>query len=116
MYFAASFGVAIMMLLLRFGPRSFDSHDDDSQDEDMEDNFPSGYPTETLKNIVVQTDSVHGSSRPRGGSDGGGAVGYGSTADDLDASQVSAQESTPMMRGRREARSIRRRAALASVV
>ena len=34
LYFAASFGTAIMMLLLRFGPRS---HDEDKSDEDEEE-------------------------------------------------------------------------------
>jgi hypothetical protein len=35
LYFAASFGVALMMLLLRFGPRSADNpeHEDDGSDD-----------------------------------------------------------------------------------
>ena len=36
LYFAASFGTATMMLLLRFGPRGDDSKNDDSDDEEDE--------------------------------------------------------------------------------
>ena len=106
-----------MMLLLRFGPRSFDSNDDESEHEEMVGGAHSGFPTQGLKTIVVHTDSIHGSSRQRGGSDGGGPIGgYGSPADDLDASLVSAQESTPMLKAKRDNKSVRKRAALASVV
>jgi hypothetical protein len=106
-----------MMLLLRFGPRSFDSNDDESEHEETVGGANTSYPTEGLKTIVVQTGSIHGSSRPRGGSDGGGPLGgYGSPADDMDASLVSAQESTPMLRMKRDNKSVRKRAALASVV
>ncbi len=37
LYFAATFGTCLMMLLLRFGPRGSDNDDDDDDDDDDED-------------------------------------------------------------------------------
>lgn len=37
MYFAASFGVCLMMMLLRFGPRGSDTAEDDDDDDDEEE-------------------------------------------------------------------------------
>ena len=114
-----------MMLLLRFGPRSFDSQDDsESQAEDTFDDHRT--PSERFKTIVFQTDSPHADAKPPGGgSDGGGVAGYGSATappslrgdQDFDASIVSAQETTPMVaKSKRETKSVRKRASLASLV
>jgi uncharacterized membrane protein YhiD involved in acid resistance len=37
LYFAATFGSAVMLVLLRFGPRIADSNDEDVDDEEEED-------------------------------------------------------------------------------
>jgi uncharacterized membrane protein YhiD involved in acid resistance len=37
LYFAATFGSAVMLVLLRFGPRIADSNDDDVEEENEED-------------------------------------------------------------------------------
>lgn len=110
LYFAASFGVAIMMLLLRFGPRS-DSYGDDESTRDGGGGRPNLVAFETRVDLLPKKDS------------GGG--GYGSTStphvqgalDDVESQQ---QDETAAMisaseRGRRS-KSVRKRAALASLV
>jgi uncharacterized membrane protein YhiD involved in acid resistance len=124
LYFASSFGVALMMLLLRFGPRSFEFHDDESENEedDTVSKLRGFTPSERLKTVVIQADSSVTSPSRRGTgvdyeSPAGGAA-YGSVHEDqdLEASLRSAQETTPMIRLRNQSKSIRNRASLASMV
>ncbi|KAG7367654.1 MgtC/SapB family membrane protein [Nitzschia inconspicua] len=130
LYFAASFGVAIMMLLLRFGPRSFES---DHEDEDDSEEYitETKAPSERLKTIVLATDSAHDGTGAGGGGDGasaaveggggGDGAGYGATSGGSsvpgeEVSLLSAQEGLASMPKKKDAKSIRRRAALASMV
>ena len=62
MYFAASFGAAIMLLLLRFGPRNKDLTDDDyhhnNHDEQHEDNTSYGVHTSSIGHSLNQVNST----------------------------------------------------------
>ena len=128
LYFAASFGVAIMMLLLRFGPRSIDhSEDDDEGSEDgttmnaMQGNAsmnafsnlaPFNSPSGDVS-VAKKTDGKYGSTSALGAqdvdpeaqthqSDGGGSV-------PLPSMTISERQ-------RRSTKSVRKRPALASLV
>jgi putative Mg2+ transporter-C (MgtC) family protein len=120
LYFAASFGVAIMMLLLRFGPRSFETGDDEEDDEDeMVEDVKA--PSERFKTITVATDSAHTGGQGNGGGAGGAGGGYGTTlgataVHEEEASLLSAQDGLVPFAKKKDSKSIRQRAALASMV
>jgi putative Mg2+ transporter-C (MgtC) family protein len=115
LYFAASFCVAIMMLLLRFGPRSAE-HDDDEDDEESQDIPTSGSQRKDFsRTVVFQVENKKGISRPLKSIESGGAGGYGSTpSGDLDLESEEPQETSSMIK--QSIRSVRQRAALASLV
>jgi putative Mg2+ transporter-C (MgtC) family protein len=126
MYFAASFGVAIMMLLLRFGPRSFDTigdHDHDDHDErEEEDEMPTAtfhkMPSERLKTVVIATDLAHDGEPTEGGTFGGGAYGATTTTASVpgeECSLLSGQDGLSILAKKREV-AIRKRASLATLV
>jgi uncharacterized membrane protein YhiD involved in acid resistance len=123
LYFAASFGVAIMMLLLRFGPRSFETDDEDEEvhDEVEANNTPS---ERGMKTVLFATDSAlkqqSGDRSPD--QNGPASTGYGTQN-----SLIPGQEETASLMSnpdggsltgarRRDTKSMRKRAALASVV
>ncbi|KAL3905908.1 MAG: hypothetical protein SGARI_004241 [Bacillariaceae sp.] len=132
LYFAASFGVAIMMLLLRFGPRSFDTDDDEYDEENVHDEMETKTLSERgLKTVVFATDTTHKQQQSSGngrGADrspdqsGAGSLGYG-TQSSLPGQQ---EETASLLSNpdggsltgprRRDTKSTRKRAALASVV
>lgn len=55
LYFAASFGVAIMMLLLRFGPRGSEDNNDDEEDQVPPIGSPPGEVTTLSKGVSYAT-------------------------------------------------------------
>ena len=55
LYFAGSFGTALMMLLLRFGPRGSDMEEDDDEDEDFDYEMNDGEDDDEEENIDSST-------------------------------------------------------------
>lgn len=130
LYFAASFGVAIMMLLLRFGPRAAEgwADEDDNNDEEHNDDEEAGCGNNNnSRTVVFQNDmNLKGILRSPGASGeagGTGVGGYGSAAPslrgdlDLEAmSQETASLIRPTTTRARDTKSLRQRAALGSYV
>ena len=121
LYFAASFGVSIMMLLLRFGPRSNDQSDVGDDDDDDENDSWGGLPGagNPYSSIGVSFQSLNDVSSPT--KKDSSITNFHDVEDS--ESKESATEMTPIMtiseRQRRQAKSIRKRASqpsLASMV
>ena len=94
LYFAAIFGTAVMLVLLRFGPRFQDSHDDHEEDED---------------------DHLHHMDRSMETD----AVGYGGVEDQHKRSERRGSETSSLLppdKRQDRAASMRKRAHLASMV
>jgi putative Mg2+ transporter-C (MgtC) family protein len=112
LYFAASFGVAIMMLLLRFGPRSAEHNDDEEEEEEHAQRKDAGVGTRT---VAFQEENPKGIIRATKSGESVASGGYGSTTPgDIDLESVEPQETSAMIR--QSTRSVRQRAALASLV
>jgi putative Mg2+ transporter-C (MgtC) family protein len=99
LYFAASFGVAIMMLLLRFGPRGFDAIADDDEEED-----------EAFANLT--TVPLEGD----GPTDGGYGATTGATPGTGEESSLLSAQDGPALLAKKREMTIRKRASLATMV
>ena len=109
LYFAASFGTCLMMLLLRFGPRGSDHDDDDEYlDDDVSDHDEEEDPEfGTNENTMLFRDSEGREILPpglqlttRSVHDGKGSVDGGSftvTGESLENNSLAAIETTPML-------------------
>ncbi|KAL3912926.1 MAG: hypothetical protein SGARI_000910 [Bacillariaceae sp.] len=107
LYFAASFGVSIMMLLLRFGPRSFDTDDDDEHETDAVLTGHDLTPSERIKTVAFATEAAQTKSASNR---------YGTTSTPGEDASLLSNQDEDASTATPKRKSIRKRAALASVV